>query len=132
MTNFIDTRDLHDRYNELQYKIYEAQEEWMDSDDAGTEKPEAVDVLDTEELSDWEELSDMEDSIPDFWHGETLIPEDELEQYAKELAEDLGYTGRNVEGQSWPFCYIDWSAAAEALRQDYTEYEWQGTTYLAR
>jgi hypothetical protein len=129
MTNLIDTRDLHDRYNELQEKIENAEMEWVERGEEDSPKPEAADVLDTEELSDWEELSDMEDGISDFWYGETLIPDDEFTEYAEELADDLGLTPRDA---GWPVTHIDWEAAADALRQDYTEYEWQGTTYLAR
>lgn len=116
--NMIDTRDLHDRYNELQEKIEEKESEVLSP----------ADILTFEELSDWEELSDMEDGIPDFWHGETLIPEDEFEEYAEELADDLGM----LHDAGWPVIHIDWAAAADSLRQDYTEFEWQGTTYLAR
>ena len=131
MDKYIDTRDLHDRYNELRDKIEEAKEAWADSE-TDDPKPEPSDVLDTHELADWNDLDFMEVNIPDFWFGETIIHEDYFTEYAEELAEDLGYTGRNVEGQTWPFNHIDWEAAAEELKVDYFEVEWQGETYLAR
>lgn len=109
-TDIIDTRELHARYDELQEKIED-------------------DVLDLQEQSDWNELLEMENYISDFWHGETLVPEDEFTEYARQLAEDIGSFSDNAE---WPLYHIDWEAAADDLRQDYTEFQWQGQTYLAR
>jgi len=34
--------------------------------------------------------------------------------------------------QRWPLNHIDWEAAAEELRQDYTTFTCDGMTYLAR
>lgn len=129
MADIIDTRDLHERYNELQEKIQEAEQVAMEDGDI---IPDPVVILTDDEYSEWIDLEVMSDNISDFWHGETLVNEDYFTEYAEQLAEDLGYTGRNVEGQSWPFCHIDWDAAADALLQDYTEFQWQGETYQAR
>lgn len=67
------------------------------------------------------------------WWGEsyepTLIPEDDFEDYARELAEDIGDMPRE---QSWPASYIDWEAAADALKMDYTTVEYDGTTHYIR
>jgi len=128
MAEYIDTRDLHERYEELRDKIEEAQEAWADSE-TDDPKPEPSDVLDADELADWNDLDYMEEYIPDFWHGETLIHEDYFTEYAEELAYELGAVGRDAP---WPASYIDWEAAAEALKVDYFEVEWQGETYLAR
>lgn len=110
----IDTRELHDLYNELKDKV----------DD---NRP-----LSGDEQMDWDELQDLEQCLIDFWHGEIMVPENEFTAYARELAEDIGYTGCNADGQSWPYNHIDWESAANELRQDYMELEWRGQTYLAR
>ena len=56
-----------------------------------------------------------------------LIADDDFEEYARELAEDLGL---RVDG--WPNSYIDWERAADALRVDYTSVTYDGTDYLHR
>lgn len=58
-----------------------------------------------------------------------FIDEDYFEDYARELAYDLGAINHVEE---WPACHIDWKAAADSLRYDYTEVEFQGNTYLFR
>ena len=63
------------------------------------------------------------------WYPLTLIHEDYFQEYAQELAEDLGY---KMSEQSWPLTHIDWEAAAEALLMDYTSVEFDGVTYWYR
>jgi hypothetical protein len=84
-----------------------------------------------DEESELAELETLENEISEFRHGETMIPEDAFEDYARELAEDLGYMDSKT-ASSWPFTCINWSEAADELRQDYSEAEYQGQTYLAR
>lgn len=76
------------------------------------------------------ELETLENEVSEFMHGETLISEDYFEDYAREMAEDIH--GRSIRDAKWPFTCIDWSEAADELRQDYSETEYQGTTYLFR
>ena len=64
----------------------------------------------------------------DWQYGETFIPESDFEDYARDLAESIGAISRD----EWPTWYIDWEAAANALRQDYTSYTFDGIDYLAR
>lgn len=108
MSKIIDTRDLHDRLAELE----EAEE------------------LEPDEAEELAELQTMRDEITDWLYGETLIPDDEFTDYAQELGEELG--GDQLRKAEWPFMHIDWEAAANNLRQDYSEFTYQGTTYLAR
>lgn len=51
------------------------------------------------------------------------------EQYAREFASDVAGMDRS---EPWPFNHIDWSAAAEALKTDYTEVEILGATFYLR
>ena len=59
----------------------------------------------------------------------TLIADDYFETYAQELAEDIGAIGRDA---SWPLSYIDWTAAADALKLDYFVVEFAGQDYWTR
>ena len=59
----------------------------------------------------------------------TLIRESYFEEYAQQLAEDLGYMPRDLH---WPFDCIDWEKAAQALRFDYSAVDFDGVTYLRR
>jgi hypothetical protein len=67
----------------------------------------------------------------DWDHGETFIADSYFEEYAEEIAEDV--VGRDViQNATWPLNCIDWEAAADQLKQDYTSYEIEGKTYWAR
>lgn len=70
-----------------------------------------------------------EAGLADWEYGETLIREDYFVQYAQELADDIGAVDKDAV---WPTSFIDWDAAAEALKQDYTEVTYRGTTYYSR
>lgn len=59
----------------------------------------------------------------------TLIHEFYFEDYARQLAEDIGAIDRDA---TWPAYHIDWKAAAEDLKQDYVEYEIGAHTYYGR
>ncbi len=73
------------------------------------------------------ELEELESEISEWRHGETLIPESDFEDYARQLAEDIGAIDPKA---TWPIYCIDWERAARELAMDYTEVEYQGTTYL--
>ena len=83
-----------------------------------------------DEKTELEELEALEGEISEFMHGEAMIPEDDFEDYARELAEDIHR--KAIRDASWPFTCINWSDAADELRQDYSEIEYQGSTYLVR
>jgi len=63
------------------------------------------------------------------WYPVGFIADTYFEEYAQELAEDIGATNREV---SWPHTCIDWEQAARELRQDYSSVEIDGTTYWYR
>ncbi len=65
----------------------------------------------------------------DWDRGETLIRDRYFEDYARELASDIGALDR---ADNWPLRHIDWEAAAEELAQDYMEIHVGGFTYLMR
>lgn len=63
------------------------------------------------------------------WYPVTLIRESDFEDYAEQLAEDIGAISREPQ---WPLQYIDWEKAADALRMDYSSITIDGTEYLYR
>ena len=112
MSEIIDSRDLDKELDEL-----EAREDDQD------------DPLDADEAERMAELREARDNISEWIYGETLIREDYFTQYAQQLAEDIGAIDPSA---SWPLSHIDWEAAADALKQDYTEIELGGSTYYTR
>lgn len=97
---------------------------------AELEQLESLDELDPAEAERKAELIELHDVVGDEWqYGVTLIPEDEFEDYARELAED---TGDYDPSAAWPLKHIDWSAAADELVVDYTNVTFRGTDYLFR
>lgn len=76
------------------------------------------------------ELQDeAEGYSPDWIHGSTLIRDSYFKDYAQELAEDIGSIKGNEE---WPLRHIDWDAAADELKQDYTSVTFDGIEYWIR
>lgn len=75
------------------------------------------------------EFRDQAESVSDWQYGETFISDDYFTEYTRELAEDIGAIDREA---SWPLNRIDWKAAADDLKMDYTSFEFMGTTYWAR
>jgi len=72
-------------------------------------------------------LQASRDEIESLDINTTLIREDDFAGYAKELANDIGSVGPD---DRWPYDYIDWRKAAEALKEDYFDIEIEGNTYL--
>ena len=65
----------------------------------------------------------------DWHHGTTLIADDYFETYAREYAEDIGAIDKKAK---WPNTRIDWEAAAEDLKADYSCVTWDGNDYWIR
>jgi antirestriction protein len=73
---------------------------------------------------------DMERNGPADWaYGEVFIAESHFEDYARELARDIGAVSGD---EGWPHNRIDWETAADDLKMDYSTAELFGTTYLFR
>lgn len=113
----IDSRDLIETLTDLR--------ERRDDDEIA-----ATDPLDDDEIGLLAELEEIEGEAPTDWiYGETFIRADYFEEYARQLADDIGAIDADA---GWPLSFIDWPAAAEALKQDYTEYTLFGDTFYAR
>lgn len=61
------------------------------------------------------------------WYPITLIRESYFENYARELADDIGAI---KDDAAWPYTCIDWWQAARELKMDYTTTEFNGVTYF--
>lgn len=61
--------------------------------------------------------------------GVTLIRDSYFEDYARELAEDIGAVDSEM---SWPYSCVDWERAARELQMDYTSVDFDGVTYWIR
>ncbi len=94
-------------------------------------------VKDWDESDEGQELAKLKafaeeaaSSSSDWTYGAPLIHEAYFEDYARQLADDLGLCDdRNAQ---WPHTCIDWAQAAEELQQDYTSVDFDGETYWVR
>ncbi len=65
----------------------------------------------------------------DWQYGEMLIRDSYFQEYAEELADDIGAIDSNA---TWPLTCIDWQQAARELQSDYSAVEFDGVTYWTR
>lgn len=98
----------------------------------------SYDGLDADEKEELETLegllSDLEGYSGDeqwdgSWYPVMLIRESYFQEYAQELADDIGAIPK---GAGWPCTCIDWEQAARALLIDYSSVEYDGVTYWYR
>lgn len=113
---YLDTRDLYQEWEGLKAR--------KDDEDQ-------IDPLDEDEAERCVKLTDLFAEIGESAgiHGGTMIPDSEFTAYAQELAEDII---ADFDTARWPFTHVDWDAAADDLRQDYTEVTFDGEDYLWR
>lgn len=118
-----DLRDLAEELKDLATRAYETRFAF---------KGEGLDEAEEERLADLRSLDEqLHGGIAKYSENEVLLIEaDRFEDYARELAEDLGV----IDGRhnAWPTNFIDWEAAAASLRQDYTEVTFEGEKHLVR
>lgn len=114
--DIIDSRDVIERIREL-----EAQQD--DAEDG------ELDDYEEQELADLRELASDGERLADWTYGETLIRDGYFEDYARDLADDLGLIASDAQ---WPATCIDWAQAARELQMDYTSLDFAGETYWAR
>jgi len=145
----IDSRDVIKGIEELEGELESLVEELKDKssiyadEEENTEEREAarsrVEEME-EQIKEWK--ADYQEELDTLWalqeeaegycdwgNGETLIRDDYFETYAQELAEDCGIIGLH---HRWPLNHIDWRAAAEELKQDYTSVDFGGEEYWVR
>jgi len=144
----IDSRDVISRIEELENDIINLEEdidaledEAESLEDDETENSERNEQIETEINGLKSDLEDIQDELnplatfaeqgenyaADWNHGTTLINVDYFETYAKELHEDI-----NESNDNWPYNCIDWTVAADELKVDYSEIDFNGESYLVR
>jgi hypothetical protein len=120
--DILDSRDVIKRIAEL-----ESDRDSFEPDDGET-WPDAF-PDEAAELAALEALAKEGEGSPDWNHGATLIRDSYFEDYAYQVADDLGA----IDGEGhWPVCHIDWKAAAESLQSDYFSVDFDGVTYWIR
>ena len=85
---------------------------------------------DAEELYNLLQFERNANCVADWNYGETFINDEYFTDYVRDLVEDCGYI--NADTPYWITDAIDWDRVADALISDYTDYEFDGTTYWAR
>lgn len=63
------------------------------------------------------------------WYPVTLIRDSYFEDYAQQLAEDIGAINDDAQ---WPATCIDWEKAASELQMDYSTVDYDGVEYWYR
>lgn len=113
----IDSRDL--------IELREAMQDMLSAED---------DALDAEERDELQAGITAIDELDaeagsEFPYGAHFIRDDCFEDYARELAEDIGaITG----DEAWPATCIDWQRAASELAMDYSTVTFLGYDYYVR
>lgn len=110
-SDIIDSRDVEATLHDLEW-----QEPELDDDDKQL-------------LSRLRDIKEQASSDPEWKYGLIFVSEYYFEDYARELAEDIGAIHDDAK---WPNNFIDWPAAAEALKEDYSVYVFGLDTYYAR
>lgn len=144
-TDIIDSRDVIELIEQLQSEITALVEERADltfnestlnEDEMSGYDKERVAEID-EELTDLQEQLDPLEALEvegssissDWEYGETLIADSYFLEYAQQLADDIGAIDKNA---GWPMQFVDWEAAADALKEDYFSCDFSGEVYWIR
>lgn len=125
--DIIDSRDVIARIDELESELEEG------SIDAETDCFMVGDDDMSEEYEELMALNSLADQCRgyagDWEHGEALIRDSYFQEYAEQLADDIGAIDSSV---SWPLNCIDWEQAADELKMDYTSVDFEGVEYWIR
>ena len=132
--DIIDSRDVIERIEELRTERADWMEQVEENEGEFDMAPEVdwhnAHTSEGLELDALEALAEeAEGYAPDWQYGEALIRDSYFEEYAEQLADDIGAIDRNA---TWPTNCIDWAEAASLLQQDYTAVDFDGVTYWIR
>lgn len=139
LDNVIDSRDVIENIKELQgsieaeiLKTFEELPEDVDLDNADKVEQDLEGVC-NQEQGDLVALLRLRDQVENYtseWrYGVTLVRGSYFHSYAEEYAKDVGLISSDA---AWPGKHIDWDAAADELRQDYAEVDFDGEPYYVR
>lgn len=128
----IDSRDIQERIDELQSEFDSLVDDHADGDGeeyAGEDLLNWLEENGDEFVTLLEVKEEVEQYTSEWDDGAFMIADNHFEDYAQELAEDTGAIDRKAK---WPLTHIDWDAAAEELKCDYSEVEIDGKSYWIR
>ena len=137
MSNYLDTRDLAkrmDELEELETALADVKEALADADPdednvaLHEDIDRAVEDFGEAEIAELAELREIKNYVSDWRCGETLIPEEDFVSYCQDLLEDIGVLPKDLPY----YLVIDMEATAENLKADFVEVEYLGNTYLVR
>ena len=115
MQDIIDSRDIIERIADLSA---------LASYGGGLDRDEEAELMALIALE-----SEGRGYAPDWEYGEVLIRDSHFEEYAEQLADDLGLISADA---TWPNSCIDWEQAARELQYDYTALDFDGVIYWVR
>lgn len=142
--NILDSRELSERANKLlaEYESWKSdltdEEIHIIAEKFEIQVPELTEEIfkedwqaSTDEGGEYQLIINLEEEInsSEWTYGLQLIADSYFEDYARELAEDLGAIDKS---SSWPNNCIDWSRAASELQYDYSSVDFDGETYWYR
>ena len=136
----VDSRDIIEYFEHLTQVVIDEHNEIL-SNDTDNEDYEEIDticeiddeqILLTETGAEYiqfrDEINECEGYISDWEYGAGLIHERYFQEYCEQELVDCGYLPDNLP--HW--IEIDMEATAENMKQDYSEYEFDGEIYYAR
>lgn len=137
-SDVIDSRDVIARLDELEEHLVAVHEE--ETGQGGNSRDfegwlqEAKWRPDVEEYLELRSLEAEASSSPDWQYGEQLINEEYFTRYIKELIEDCYQMPEELHSGGWPWSHmtLDYEAAAEEAKHDYTEVAYFGQAFLIR
>ena len=129
--DIIDSRDIIARIEYLESEKESMLEDVPESEYGNRENEKWVAWEDSDEFQELRVLSELQDqcNYGDWEYGETLIRDSYFEEYAQELAEDIGAINKDA---TWPNNCIDWEKAARELQYDYSLVSFDGVDYWIR
>ncbi len=123
LDDVFDSRDVIERIDEIKSLLPNSAHEVM----PGT-SDEIKDLR--AELATLEAFAaEAEGYASDWQYGATFIRDWYFKDYAQDLAEEIGAIKFDY---SWPVSHIDWDAAADALKMDYSAVDLDGVTFWTR
>lgn len=144
----IDSRDIIERIEELESTLEAAHDqeteegatnldfdEWLEAvikDQSAAHAHEYWD--DANELRTLQALASEAEDSPDWVYGETLINEAYFTDYIEQLIDDCYEMPKEINSGDWPYRHItiDYAAAAEEAKVDYSEVTFDGVIFLIR
>jgi hypothetical protein len=130
-----ETEPITNREDVIDSRTVTARIEYLsDQRDAGDRVgDDALDDHEAAELAALIALRDEAEGYADDWdHSATLIRDSYFKDYARDYAAELNDDHGDLDGCRWPYSHIDWDAAADELKMDYTSVAFGDVDYWTR